>query len=47
MRACANNSRPCCSGCGGRGMTPWPPWRFGFVPLWGIAMFLVYVLSRC
>ena len=37
------NSRPCCSGCGqpGPGYDTLAPRRFEFVPLWGIAVFLI------
>ena len=41
-------SRGYCSGCGKRGRTydTQPPRRFGFVPLWGIAMALVYAHDK-
>jgi transposase len=42
------NGRPVCSGCGLRrpGYDRLPARRFQFVPLWGIAVFLVYALRR-
>jgi transposase len=42
------NGRPVCSGCGKRrpGYDRLPARRFQFVPLWGIAVFLVYALRR-
>jgi len=42
------NSRPTCSGCRqkGPGYDHLPERRFEFVPLWGIAVFLVYALRR-
>jgi len=42
------NSRGVCSGCGRRGPTydHRRPRRFGFVPLWGMAVVLVYALRR-
>lgn len=42
------NSRPRCSGCGrrGPGYDTLPARRFEFVPLWGIAVFLVYAMRR-
>ena len=42
------NSRPRCSGCGqtGPGYDTQQPRRFEFVPLWGIAVFLVYTMRR-
>lgn len=41
-------TRPLCSGCGRRrpGYDRLPTRRFEFVPLWGIAVFLVYALRR-
>jgi len=41
-------SRACCSGCGrkGPGYDRLPARRFEFVPLWGIAVYLVYALRR-
>jgi transposase len=41
-------SRPICSGCGrrGRGYDTLPTRRFEFVPLWAIAVFLVYARRR-
>jgi transposase len=41
-------SRPHCSGCGrrGPGYDRLPVRRFEFVPLWGIAVFLVYAMRR-
>lgn len=41
-------SRPVCSGCGRRrpGYDTLPVRRFEFVPLWGLAVFLVYALRR-
>jgi transposase len=38
------NSRPICSGCGrkGPGYDRLPTRRFTYVPLWGIAVYLVY-----
>jgi transposase len=42
------NSRPCCSDCGrpGPGYDTLAPRRFEFVPLWGMAVFLVYAMRR-
>ena len=42
------NGRPVCSGCGKErpGYDRLPARRFQFVPLWGIAVFLVYALRR-
>jgi transposase len=42
------NGRPVCSGCGQKrpGYDRLPARRFQFVPLWGIAVFLVYALRR-
>jgi transposase len=42
------NGRAICSGCGRRrpGYDRLPERRFEFVPLWGIAVFLVYALRR-
>jgi transposase len=42
------NGRPICSGCGQvrPGYDRLPQRRFEFVPLWGIAVFLVYVMRR-
>jgi transposase len=42
------NGRPLCSGCGQQrpGYDHLPARRFQFVPLWGIAVFLVYALRR-
>jgi len=42
------NGRPACSGCGKQrpGYDRLPARRFQFVPLWGIAVFLVYALRR-
>ena len=42
------NGRPVCSGCGtkGPGYDRLPARRFQFVPLWGIAVFLIYALRR-
>jgi transposase len=42
------NSRPRCSGCGRRrpGYDRLSERRFEFVPLWGIAVFLVYAMRR-
>jgi transposase len=42
------NGRPVCSGCGQKrpGYDRLPSRRFQFVPLWGIAVFLVYALRR-
>ena len=42
------NSRPRCSGCGevGPGYDTLGLRRFEFVPLWGIAVFLVYTMRR-
>jgi transposase len=42
------NGKPVCSGCGQRrpGYDHLPARRFQFVPLWGIAVFLVYALRR-
>jgi transposase len=42
------NGRPICSGCGrpGPGYDRLPARRFEFVPLWGIAMYLVYAMRR-
>jgi transposase len=42
------NGRPVCSGCGKQrpGYDRLPSRRFQFVPLWGIAVFLVYALRR-
>ena len=42
------NGRPVCSGCGKKrpGYDRLPSRRFQFVPLWGIAVFLVYALRR-
>lgn len=41
-------SRAVCSGCGGRGSTydHLPERRFAYVPLWGIAVMLVYCMRR-
>lgn len=41
-------SRPVCSGCGHRSRTydHQPARRFEFVPLWGLAVFLVYAMRR-
>ena len=43
-----SNGRPRCSGCGesAPGYDTLPPRRFEFVPLWGIAVFLVYAMRR-
>jgi len=42
------NGKPVCSGCGQKrpGYDRLPARRFQFVPLWGIAVFLVYALRR-
>jgi len=42
------NGKPVCSGCGKKrpGYDRLPARRFQFVPLWGIAVFLVYALRR-
>jgi transposase len=42
------NGQPICSGCGKKrpGYDRLPARRFQFVPLWGIAVFLVYALRR-
>jgi transposase len=42
------NSRPICSGCKrvGPGYDRLQPRQFEFVPLWGIAVFLVYMMRR-
>lgn len=42
------NGRPLCSGCGQQGSTydRLPARRFAFVPLWGIAVMLVYAMRR-
>jgi transposase len=42
------NGRPICSGCGKRGprYDVQPPRRWQFVPLWNIAVFLVYSTRR-
>lgn len=42
------NGRPICSGCGepGPGYDRLPARRFEFVPLWGIAVLLVYAMRR-
>jgi transposase len=42
------NSKPICSGCGQTcpGYDTLPPRKFEFVPLWNIAVFLVYALRR-
>lgn len=42
------NGRAICSGCGrpGPGYDHLPPRRFEFVPLWNIAVYLVYALRR-
>ncbi len=42
------NSRPICSGCGqaGPGYDRLPERRFEYVPLWAIAVFLLYALRR-
>jgi transposase len=42
------NGKPICSGCGAKrpGYDRLPARRFQFVPLWGIAVFLVYALRR-
>jgi transposase len=42
------NGKPVCSGCGQKrpGYDRLPSRRFQFVPLWGIAVFLVYALRR-
>lgn len=42
------NGRPICSGCGRRcaGYDRLPARRFQFVPLWGLAVYLVYRLRR-
>ncbi len=41
-------SRPICGGCGrrGPGYDTLPARRFGFVPLWGLAVFLLYARRR-
>ena len=41
-------SRPICSGCGrrGPGYDTLEPRRFTFVPLWGIAVYLIYAKRR-
>jgi len=41
-------NRPQCSGCGRRGSQydRLPPRRFEFVPLWGIAVFFLYMMRR-
>jgi transposase len=38
------NGRPLCSGCGqaGPGYDRLPEWRYEFVPLWALRVFLVY-----
>ncbi len=43
-----SNSRPRCSVCGkaAPGYDTLAPRRFEFVPLWGIAVFLVYTMRR-
>jgi len=42
------NGRPICSGCGraGPGYDRSSKRRFEFVPLWGMAVFLVYTMRR-
>jgi transposase len=42
------NGKAVCSGCGKRrtGYDRLPPRRFEFVPLWGIAVFFVYMMRR-
>lgn len=42
------NGRPTCSGCGYRrpGYDTLSPRRFEYVPLWGIAVYLVYAMRR-
>jgi len=42
------NSRPICSSCGGKGpgYDRLPVRRFTYVPLWGIAVYLVYAMRR-
>ncbi|MFM8706298.1 MAG: ISL3 family transposase, partial [Planctomycetia bacterium] len=42
------NSRPICSGCGKKrpGYDRLPARRFEFVPLWGMAVYLVYAMRR-
>ena len=42
------NGRPICSGCGqaGRGYDRLPERRYEFVPLWALAVFLVYAPRR-
>ena len=42
------NGHPICSGCGQKrpGYDRLPPRRFEYVPLWGIAVFLVYAMRR-
>ena len=42
------NAKARCSGCGqaGPGYDTLAPRRFEFVPLWGIAVFLVYTMRR-
>jgi transposase len=42
------NSRATCSGCGQKrpGYDRLPPRRFEYVPLWGMAVFLVYAMRR-
>jgi transposase len=42
------NGRAVCSGCGKKapGYDSLPPRRFEFVPLWGIAFFLIYAMRR-
>lgn len=48
MRA-RRGSRPVCSKCGRRGPgydSPGPPRKWQYVPLWGLAVFLVYTMRR-
>jgi len=42
------NGRPICSGCGKKrpGYDRLPPRRFQFVPLWGMAVYLIYAMRR-
>jgi transposase len=42
------NGRPICSGCGrpAAGYDRLPKRRFEYVPIWGIAVFLVYAMRR-
>lgn len=47
--AARKNSRPICSGCGGRGSTydhPGPARRFEFIPIWGFHVYLAYAMRR-